>query len=112
MSGWTPGPWWYQEVGPEECRTRMIIGPPGSGRWTQAPRVGLVVAEMRSHAGDEGEANWRLMAAAPDLAEACDEVDRCLGPSPAGSCSAGCQTEVQMALHAVRAALAKARGEA
>lgn len=69
----TPGPWSVRVVGPDDHRTIMVVGPPGSGRWEKDPSLPLVIAEMRlpSVTPFEIHANWDLMAtvrkALPDL---------------------------------------------
>ena len=59
---------------------------------------------LRRDADDVLSERDALRARVGELEEACDEVERGLGPKPAGTCSDGCQQEVSMALRAVRAA--------
>lgn len=69
----TPGPWFVRVVGPDDHKTIMVVGPPGSGGWQKAPEQPLVIAEMRlpTVSSSEIHANWDLMATArtaiPDL---------------------------------------------
>ena len=98
---WTPGPWPIKPTGDYK---RILVG------------VGLVdgpggydVAEVYSDDCDrnEAEANARLIAAAPDMAEA---LDRLLTEYDAVDLAAAEPPSLTAAVFAARAALAKARG--
>lgn len=71
----TPGPWRYLEdgVGPAITQPgyRVIWGPRGSGRWERSSDQPLEIARTRKVESAEVDANWRLMAAAPQLLAAC-----------------------------------------
>ena len=66
----TAGPWRYHDDGPEDARSRVIFGAPGSGRWRTpgAENLPLEIARGRrsDKQGPEVDANWRLMAEARD----------------------------------------------
>ena len=79
MSKYTPAPWHYTEdgVGPAITQPafpgyRVIFGPRGSGRWGRSPDQPLEIARTRKVENEEVDANWRLMAAAPQLLAACE----------------------------------------
>lgn len=103
MSKHTPGPWSYRKVPRKqewEINTKRC---PNSGcvSWTgmavvfgcdDDPKMGKVV----------GEANARLIAAAPDLLEALKEILYYIGDR---------KVATHGAMHRARAAIAKATGE-
>lgn len=96
----TPGPWHWS------------ANPHGGAR-VEAPGIGI--ADVLSRAGVphpvQGHciANARLIAAAPDLLEACEAAQKELNAIAGYSGAAG-NWPLQDALEAVRAAIAKARG--
>jgi len=87
---WTPGPW-------------TITG--ASGRTVWAGENQIAVVDDPDLAYDEQRANARLIAAAPDMAEALGEAIVCAE-------AAGWQTlpRFDLALAAMRAALSAAKG--
>lgn len=96
MSGWTKGPW-----RPDRGTSAIIRGISAAGkvivRWNG---IGAPTTA-------EGQANARLIAAAPDLAEAAEvALERMLQPLDDLDMSASAQAYRQ-----VRAALLKAKGE-
>jgi hypothetical protein len=103
MSKHTPGPW---DLESDPCHfdtLSSIVG--GAGRLTP-PRRQLMV-EVGGHAGyAEQEANARLIAAAPDLLEALEKAVREYEGLPS---SLGYEFTH---LREMRAAIAKAKGEA
>ena len=76
MTKYTPGPWtfsrdiwWENTPGDQERHGGLIVWP--------AANEDLTIAEVNDFFdGDEGRANARLMAAAPELYEACEEFVR------------------------------------
>lgn len=100
--GWTPGPWELCYLGDHsdfDGNSRVVIGD------------GIRLAVVHTDGRPEAEANARLIASAPDLAEALDQLlDLYVSlavSGDAGSWDAEKEAEVKDA----RAALAKARGE-
>jgi hypothetical protein len=102
---WTPGPWW---VGRNE---RSVVCNTEIPEWHTADSVeyygGHLVAESMA------PANARLIAAAPELAEALEKllrkVDQFIEMPDGMSAAAG--RALDEATDAARAALAKAKGE-
>ena len=105
MTGHTPGPWHPRMVDSQEwhidSHTHAASGP---GRWSalaiaygcdDEPGTGAVVAE----------ANARLIAAAPELLDACITAQAAM---VAVELSDSSRAEWEAARHAVRAAIAKA----
>ena len=98
----TPGPWavdsdgagWYIEATPERGHSLAFIASP---EFQEEPDT----------SASEAEANASLIAAAPDLLEALNEMTR-LALGPTGGCSAA---EKRNAIEASIAAIAKATGE-
>lgn len=87
----TPGPWSYQEWG------RLILD---SGQGSSRLQVATVALNTRR---DEGTANARLIAAAPELLAAALLIVETIEGGP---------TRPADAISAIRAAIAKATGEA
>lgn len=84
MSGHTPGPWRYQEE---------------SDAYTHIVRAGdRFLCQLQQDTTGEAEANGRLMAAAPDLADALEAL---VEPCPT-------QEDYDHAVDGARAALRKA----
>ena len=96
----TPGPWraYTGEVRPQMMYRRNICILEESGE-----RFMAVAADHHVDQVTEHEANAHLIAAAPDLLEACEEALQRLGGR--------FQAEDMQAGRTLRAALAKARGE-
>jgi hypothetical protein len=106
MTKHTDGPWEDREVGqnwieilgkPDEYKSRLILG---TVLPTQYESLGK---------SDEQKANARLMAAAPDLLEACKEIHKlwcCPPPKRIKDWSARCDVMADYA----RQAIAKAQG--
>lgn len=105
-SKWTKGPWTVLPCGPEnEYRSFYIVDPYGArfhhGRFDGIAETGPLVLRP------ESEANARLIAAAPDLAEALEALINCHTGAPWQT------VEVQRAAWLKAAeALRKAKGEA
>ena len=100
-SNWTKGPWSVIPRGPNnEYRSFYVVDLYGArfphGRFDGIAETGPLVLRP------EAEANARLIAAAPDLAEACEAAEMFMR-------DVGSQSK---ALELVRAALRKAKGEA
>lgn len=96
-TGWTPGPW---EVHSHGSNSEYIADI--TGRDSKRSRFIRAVAAVLRYAGQsEGEANARLMAAAPDMAELLTKVLKSLDDE--GSVDV---TEIS----AIRALLAKIKG--
>ena len=94
----TPGPWYVEQDGDawkinsDECGIALVHDP--------------IAIELDR--ADEIEANARLIAAAPELLEALDELTTLLlpdNPKPKGGL---CETCRRLAFETVRAAIAKA----
>lgn len=111
MSGHTPGPWSYRTQPHDDW------GVVRAGRYiicqARDPRVDhLDLGEYRRTKVDPFEANARLIAAAPDLLEALEELfasyKRLADSGDAGNWALEDQAEGKLAL----AALSKARGAA
>jgi len=85
----TPGPWFWRGL------------PRGGGSFLRA-RDEAVAYVVKS--GMPNEADCRLIAAAPDLLEACESV--IAAHDAVGTCNSG----NKCILHGLRAAIAKARG--
>ena len=115
MSDWTPGPWRFRETG------RKTFGPDGCfviERDAPDGEISTLIAMPHSattgKAAKESIANGRLMAAAPDMAEALErltcETEAALraafGDGPPGD-----RIEDQPCLVRARKALAKAYGK-
>jgi hypothetical protein len=92
----TPGPWHVHDPGPYDLM--QVRGEPDEG--TGGPKV-CDINDIGGYLGDF-EANAHLIAAAPELYEACALVDAYLYATGAGD-----SNEAQI----VRLAIAKARGE-
>ena len=90
MSKHTPGPWVIKEIDRNEG-VRISCGLVGCG--------------CRVYGMPEGEANARLIAAAPDLLAALESV------LTIGGIDQSPGTNGRVVLHQVRAAIAKARGQ-
>ena len=108
--GHTPGPWEaeYSDYGEE-----IWYGGEGAGVWSIKGPKECYLAGMGDESADEQEraaANARLIAAAPDLLEACERL-RDHG-SIADEWGSGQSTELARILDAMDAAIAKARGDA
>lgn len=90
MSKHTPGPWRYDRCNSSPTTGEHMIagGKPG------------YLAEVRDCGSGDVSANARLIAAAPDLLEACKAVDEATRGG-----------DYEAAFKAVRAAIAKATGE-
>lgn len=112
MSGWTKGPWeWDSGVvppdGPERYADIYVDG---------GDKIIASFNEMREFAPDEGRANARLIAAAPDLAEACQplaaiDIDH-MADLPDDDRVVYLKNGIRLGdIRAARAALSKARGE-
>lgn len=100
MSKFTPGPW-------------KIGAPPPSGEQTIGTQQGLMVAVATTGSGVPTEANARLIAAAPDLLEALEEsFDFPADFFECDDMDAVTITVTGRHLRMVRAAIAKARGDA
>lgn len=90
-AGFTPGPWYYP--GRTVATPGTITGCIGTIHQNvgRAPAIAHV-----SHANGDGEANARLIAAAPELLEALERLDR--------------DGHTEATWHFAKAAIAKARG--
>ncbi len=99
MSAHTPGPW--------SAFTAQVSQFSKTSRGTVAvEQTRAVVAELPARATAETEANARLIAAAPDLLAACQRIADWIEESDGDTGSM-----VRADAEAVRAAIAKARGE-
>lgn len=104
---WTPGPWEFN--GPGSCGWVHVMGhPTPNTNWCVATCTnGRLDGDGSKFAGiqKEAEANARLIAAAPELYEALEDVERMFTSFPllAGANSGK--------VSKIRAVLAKARGE-
>jgi len=92
VNKWTPGPW----VAALDHNSRPIVWGPGT--WQ--------IADCWHTPDGKGWANARLIAAAPELYEALEEMTA-LASGPTGGVSAQMKRDI---LAKARAALAKARG--
>jgi hypothetical protein len=110
MNDWTPGPWTVDHLGKVRSSVdggKGFIADPGDGRYYNSiPRDAAISL-----------ANARLIAAAPDLAEAlesfaalADEIER-MATENGSSPDAWAKSVEWEDLCKARAALAKARGE-
>lgn len=98
----TPGPWEW------DCG---LVPPDGPGRYADIYKDGgdLIIAQFNDLI-PEGKANARLIAAAPDLLEACEALCAAFG-DPLTRRALGGHNEAQMiAILDARAAIAKAEG--
>lgn len=102
-NGWTPGPWVVDREWPNNkvCGHTAISGSVGKPREHRA--MVQVVTSLEGGTYREGDANARLIAAAPELAEALqmfvDHYPACINPF------------LDEAYRNARLALSKARGE-
>lgn len=101
---WTPGPWSYRpelhdDWGTVRAGNGFICKAKDPNVWHE-----LELATHRKNKTDPWEANARLISAAPDMAEALDDLLMALD-LPGGHC------ELEPAKERARAALAKARSE-
>lgn len=104
---WTPGKWFVSGVrGKIDREEYHAINVEGGG-----PQIGIIWYNPKSH---EGFADAHLIAAAPELADSSSSlVDRdCAVYGGKIVIEFGNHGEAQKALRDLRAALAKARGEA
>ena len=97
----TPGPWSWCAVGWEEPSGAFDI------EATTADGRHVIIASRYDwqHRVEESEANARLIAAAPELLEALRGLRRWMGPC-------GLDEEIDAAMRAADAAIAKATGDA
>lgn len=98
----TPGPW----------RVERQNGGPTTGEWMIAGAKPGYLAEVRDCGSGCAKANARLIAAAPELLDALEDVLWCIDHGP--SCQIGvverCRCSMCVAGR-IRAAIAKAKGE-
>lgn len=95
----TPGTWKTGGI-----MTRVEVRPEG---WNVPMCIADCHAKYSPESGAERVANARLIAAAPDLLEACEAVAEVLGKLPIGDPLIG---EAHTACKKARAAIAKATG--
>ena len=81
MSKHTPGPWRYKLDGGQDSDTRHAVLADSTGLWVAATyRSGTSAKNHRSQEAEaEAKANARLIAAAPELLEALQELCDTLG---------------------------------
>ncbi len=97
MSKHTPGPWRVEHQNPS----------PTTGEWMIAGSKPGYLAEVRDCGSGDVRANARLIAAAPDLLEACELIVSAFDQlAPMSSAR-----NEPLQINAARAAIAKARGE-
>jgi hypothetical protein len=101
----TPGPWWTLRT-----RSNLRVSINGKG-WTRFAKV-VVRMNDADHDSDEGLANARLIAAAPELLEALRELNAALND---GLCNSGIpgfdSGRLGRAQDAATVAIAKAEGQ-
>ena len=112
MSAHTPGPWKF-EVGDNYYISSPLL-PREFPHKFKSESTGDFVAYIGNHAPDFGEANARLIAAAPDMYEALKatlrELTACANQLTALGYASRDGGSVHSAQQEARAALAKARG--
>lgn len=102
MSAHTKGPWVVSEDG-------RTVGPAVQRRLTEAPRVQGVATVLRRPHRKETAANAALLALAPELLEALEEINGCIRHcDTSGEFVLAGKLRTLPALSKVRAALAKA----
>lgn len=102
--GFTPGPWIVQTKANMPSATADLIKPNGYSAYVSSIHwlaLASVIVKTEGSESDEGSANARLIAAAPDLYAACKAM-----------ADANDLADVTKARDAARAALAKANGGA
>jgi hypothetical protein len=113
MSKHTPGPWEYDRMLlPQRAKDRrcgFVVNGPDTKE-----ELPTRVCDMRVPAGidgfGEGEANARLIAAAPELLEACEAMLKC-SPMQQGERNGAIMGMISGAIDKAREAIAKAKGE-
>jgi len=114
----TPGPWHVNEGGVVVSGERNAVAIPCSGKGTyleNAEDEGIDVPRGTSSSVGRvmQEANARLIAAAPELLHACEELLRAMLSADAGTETATyITTTIDHAMRFARAAIAKAKGGA
>lgn len=108
----TPGPWHVETWSYEKSQTR-----PENEVFTIQTKADAIAQtlllwrpDQTPHNRDEEEANARLIAAAPDLLTACEELMKAESMQQ-GSRSGGTMGQISTAIDIARAALAKARDQ-
>jgi len=106
MGEWTKGPWHLsEETTRDALRSRLVHG---------LPEGMLAIVRVEHQGGYYGDANANLIAAAPDLAEALARFYRLslVIESAVRRVESSKRDAVVEVIHAARAALKKAKGEA
>jgi hypothetical protein len=93
----TPGPW-HRRIG------RVGNGTPASQHEQVCNSDGVAVVMLEHDGQPDGDANARLIAAAPDLLEACKDALSSFSAAHAHRRNGNCECDV------IRAAIAKAEG--
>lgn len=111
----TPGPWRACRDG--KCDCGYVYGPPVAEAGGETPVVAIVCGPTHLSCADlvpereQQAANIRLIAAAPDLLEACELALKALTDSENASLTLGAYALVALAQEKLRAAISKAKGE-
>ena len=110
----TPGPWWaYQSITGAWCVATYRDGQSPTGPYIGASHGASICysvgddTEQRTRGNEE--ANARLIAAAPEMLEAC-QIILDVAKSAKGMTAAHLRTAISMAAGAADAAIAKAEG--
>lgn len=112
----TPGPWIVQSSTPTDSghdHHAIIADHGGDNRLPDHPVVASVIPYVSTDGARRAqEANARLIAAAPELLEACEEITALASDSDAGHIGfADALALIRALSEEARAAIAKARGE-
>jgi hypothetical protein len=119
MSKHTPGPWFVVNIGADDEPMMSVKAARIAG---QEPRHEVAICATGDSPQEMEDANARLIAAAPELLEALEKLHTALNSDPPDG---GAQKDIlpdtvvyrldgqamYLAINAVRAAIAKAKGE-